>query len=367
MFKKKNKKKINVKKILMIGPIPPPIGGVSVHLERLTNELKLNYSDNFKVYVANTAKNPFLVFFKIFFFIFIASFKPSQYVIHSHISRHNLNRLLASYSHLRMIKFIVTFHSYRDDNLNISYKQDNIIKSLLLKANSIIVVNFEIKEKILKIQPQCLNKIIILPAFIPFIDNFSVNQYQTYKTDLGLTDFIDTHKFIICANAYKITFHNNQDLYGIDLCIELLRLLNETGFKTVGFIFMLPQIGDYNYYNQMMNKIQKYNINNDFIFINRNVALAPLFRDIDLFIRPTNTDGDAISIREALYARTPTIASDVVKRPYGSTLFISRDLDDLYLKTVKILRNIDYEKEKLRNININNKDDLIMSYVDIYL
>ena len=42
----------------------------------------------------------------------------------------------------------------------------------------------------------------------------------------------------------------------------------------------------------------------------------PVLRLTDVLLKPTNTDGDAISVREALYLGVPVVASDVVERPY---------------------------------------------------
>jgi glycosyltransferase involved in cell wall biosynthesis len=45
--------------------------------------------------------------------------------------------------------------------------------------------------------------------------------------------------------------------------------------------------------------------------------LAPAFHRGAVYLRTTRTDGDAVSIREALDAGVPVVASDVVKRPAG--------------------------------------------------
>jgi hypothetical protein len=45
----------------------------------------------------------------------------------------------------------------------------------------------------------------------------------------------------------------------------------------------------------------------------------------DLVVRPTNTDGDSLSIREAIFLNKPIISSDVVKRPDGTILFANRN------------------------------------------
>jgi glycosyltransferase involved in cell wall biosynthesis len=44
-----------------------------------------------------------------------------------------------------------------------------------------------------------------------------------------------------------------------------------------------------------------------------------------VFVRPSRADGDAVSIREALQAGVPVVASDVVERPDGAVLFRTGD------------------------------------------
>ena len=43
--------------------------------------------------------------------------------------------------------------------------------------------------------------------------------------------------------------------------------------------------------------------------------LVPAFAFAEVYLRPTLTDGDAISVREAIAAGVPVLASDVVVRP----------------------------------------------------
>ena len=50
------------------------------------------------------------------------------------------------------------------------------------------------------------------------------------------------------------------------------------------------------------------------------------------FVRPTFTDGDSISVREALALGVPVIASDAVARPHGTVLFETANPQDLMQK-----------------------------------
>lgn len=55
----------------------------------------------------------------------------------------------------------------------------------------------------------------------------------------------------------------------------------------------------------------------------------PVIIHSDAMIRATTTDGDALSVEEALFFRKWVIASDCVSRPKGVVLYKTGDLDDL--------------------------------------
>jgi glycosyltransferase involved in cell wall biosynthesis len=53
--------------------------------------------------------------------------------------------------------------------------------------------------------------------------------------------------------------------------------------------------------------------------------LLPALRGNAIFVRPTRADGDALSVREALAAGVPVVASDIVDRPSGVVSFPTGD------------------------------------------
>lgn len=66
---------------------------------------------------------------------------------------------------------------------------------------------------------------------------------------------------------------------------------------------------------------------------------------------------------EALYYKVPSIASNLPNRPEGTIIFKSRDMQDLYIKTVDLIENYDVYKEKIKNIKMPNNDEKLL---DIY-
>ena len=61
-----------------------------------------------------------------------------------------------------------------------------------------------------------------------------------------------------------------------------------------------------------------------------------LLNDADIVLRTTLFDGDAISVREALFLGTPVIASDTGERPADVNLIDVGDEDGLVQKAIEI-------------------------------
>ena len=60
-------------------------------------------------------------------------------------------------------------------------------------------------------------------------------------------------------------------------------------------------------------------------------------KQLTVFVRPTYTDGDSISVREALALRVPVVASDAAYRPQGVLRFTAGNADDFVKKLLRVL------------------------------
>ena len=116
------------------------------------------------------------------------------------------------------------------------------------------------------------------------------------------------------------------NLYGFDLCIELVRRLR-ADHPRLGLVICLPQIHLTDYYAELRRRIAEYGLEDHVLFITEPLEEAyPLWQASDVYLRATTTDGDALPIREALSLGVPVVASDASPRPPGTVLFPSRDL-----------------------------------------
>lgn len=354
-------------KIILIGSYPPPYGGISIHIQRLYKKL-MRSGINTEIYSLNKIKkeNERIKYFNLKKnFIKLIFFKKDN-IIHFHGSSFKARILLAIIAYIFRKKVIMTVHGV---SLEEEYKSLNIIgkvvyKFFLNKISYLIVVNPQIKEWC--IQKNILReKIEVIPGYInPIIDE---EDYE--KIDEQVWNFIEKRKkakdVVITANG-NIRFYNNEDLYGIDLLIELVKRLKEKNYK-LSLIFALLGYDQQSkseriYFENLLKRIKEYELE-QFIYFYRvkDTEYYPILEKCDIFIRPTNTDGDAISLREGLYLKKICIASDVVIRPNEVILFKNRNIDDLILKIEKIIGNYNFEENKLNNVKLKEYFDEILN------
>jgi len=314
------------KRVLIIGTYPPPLGGVSVHIYRLNYILK--NSQVFDLSQAQKFKGH--RYLKLLNLIINKKFDA----VHIHTYDIKIIVIMLIFKAINKFDLIATSHNPRLFNEN-SKTKNFIYKILLKNLDILVVVGKHIVEDYQNRGIELPKKIIIEPAFLPPPEDDEEKILNTYP--LELFEFIKKSSHIILANASQITFHNGIDLYGLDMCIELTAKLKKD-YPNIGFIFALANENvNKEYLAKMKQIIKELDIEDNFYFLTGQKELWPLFKKADLMIRPTNTDGDALSIREALYFDCPAIASDVCDRPEGTIIFQNRDLKDLYIKTLGVL------------------------------
>ena len=113
----------------------------------------------------------------------------------------------------------------------------------------------------------------------------------------------------------------------------------------------------------MKQRIAEKCIENNFLFITEQYQFYPILMKSDVFVRPTNTDGDAVSLRAALYFKIPSVTSDAVPRPEGTILFKSRDINDFTSKVKDVLDNHKQHKMRLEEVELG---DNIGKIIEIY-
>lgn len=326
-MKKNHKKPI----IEIWGTYPPPVGGVTIHIKRLFHRTREKGSFNIimKNFLGSTHR-PEDGIYKVHFAVleFVKLLFVRRRIIHLH-TKHILTWLSFRIFGFRHIG-ILTLHS---QELRRSYSglRESITKLFLKKIKYILINDPNFSNVLSEKYNINSEKIIVIPAFIP-----PIKEEASHIPDKML-QFRGKHKFLISANAWQLELQNNTDLYGFDLLIELIRILREKGYNA-GLIFCLPVPGNDAYFKKLIKRIDLYNLNeNIMIWSDSNPSGYEIWKLSDLFIRPTITDMEGISVKEALSIGTPVIASDVCPRPSQAVIFENRNFEQLTQLTESIL------------------------------
>lgn len=340
--------------IIQAGIYPPPIGGVSMYMKRFKDYMDANNIRNELWDVSSNIKNvkgvrnvsikklPF-EYFKM----------GSHDLIHYNVSGIFAKNYFAFFNRLlfRKRKKVMTIHGsaegiFDDDKTKMVRSMNSYDGVICVKENDSEYLRSNGVE----------TRIYEIPAFIPPI----FNKREADEIPQEVWNFINEHDYIVSANGFRLNFHNSEDLYGADLCVELCGRLKKS-YPNIGFIFSLSGIGNTDYYNELLKRTKEYGIEDNFLFITQAYQFYPILMKSSLFVRPTNTDGDALSIREAVNFGVPALVSDVVERPKGVYLFKSRDIDDFYTQAKKILDNYDEHKKAVSGIKYENNAEKILS------
>ncbi len=335
-------------RVALVGVYPPPYGGVSIHIQRLlagclNNGIRCMVWD--RSWHAKKDRNV-LNFFHIWNWPRVLFSR--QDIIHVHTVDRNWQipeffRCLAA---MKRARLVVSYHALRHNPQDFSRPGRRMTKDVLKSAAHIIAVSPVIKEKLLSLgaPPE---KVSVVPAYLPPV----IKEEEIAEVPREVWTFMAGHRPLICGNAFAIIRDKGEDLYGIDMCIELCAALKST-YPGVGLVFFLPSIRDYEYFNELKRRISEKGIEDNFLFQTRPCQLYPVLMKSDIFIRPTSTEGDAISVREAFYLKVPSVASDVAPRPEGTVLFKSRDTADFIDRVRAVWENYAEYKKRLESVEI---------------
>lgn len=339
--------KTTTKNILLIGPVPSPAGGVSVHLWRLKHLLQAE----FNVDLVDESRNIKPAFFNIRKFNLAGYFKrvgnSDILSIHSGLNALRFFHIIAG--KLFRKKIVLTIHAYPAEKSRLLRKIDEFMFGscdLIISVNSEILTRLSLPEK----------KTIVQYAFLPPVLKEEKLLPPTVQ------DIIRACKtkgeYLIVSNAWRLDRFNDQDVYGVDMCIEAMKSLKKKGIP-VHFIFNVATIDMFGaQFDTYRNDIRESGLEENFSLINEELSFVKLMEEADLVVRPTNTDGDSLTIWEAIYLEKPIISSDVVKRPAGTILFRNRNQPDFEAKLLEVLDNLNHHVSTKGTISYEYFKDL---------
>lgn len=346
--------------IVQIGPYPPPYGGISIYIKRMREFLNERKFKNCIWSIYGNSEEKTICRVKLKYILFKILKNNEIELLHYNIAgkKGKIFIYLINLLTPKNIKKVITLHGDSKD----LFKHSNFIMKKVLNSFDAIICVKNGDEEFL-VNKGIKSKIYSIPAYI----KPTYRQEDMDRLPINVKEFIKNSNFLICANG-AIRFHNKQDLYGLDIIIDSFNRVTHE-FKDLKLIFCVlskefQNKAEKEYYEKLKIKIDDFKLNKKIMLYEvKDTEFYPILYKSKIFLRPTNTDGDSVSIREAIDLNIPCIASDVVNRPKEVILFKNRDVESLYLNLKNTILNYnDIKIIETDNISKNNAEKI----VDIY-
>jgi glycosyltransferase involved in cell wall biosynthesis len=316
--------------ILILGPIPPPFGGISVHLSRLVPILE---EAGFTVAVLNHFESA-----DMRFVVGVLNRNPLRYyrlpkrfparIVHYHHSRWVHLVAVALGKRNSDARYVMTLHA---GDIQKHFPQltsrvpcvSRLTHWALRRFETVIAVDPTIGS-ILRSHLDGQH-VEVLPAFLESGDHES----RTYEPPVEA--FLRAGRVVVVA-AYGVQFlPDGGELYGLDTAVEAFTTLaaDRQDLRLALFIARRPSARKARRHLAKLERRLEEGGVRDRTLIVFGLPLVPALRQNTIFLRPTRAEGDAVSVREALQARVPVLASDVVPRPAGVVSFPVGNVEEL--------------------------------------
>lgn len=316
-----------MKRLCIIGALPESsfVGGVTIHVQRLLQGLdakgiSYEFIDYKKVGVPKAC-------------LFLLRHRGC---VHIHVTNPILLIIFVICCKLSLSRCIFTLHANHGRFAGVK----NLCLYMALHLSDVPILINQLSYEVYK----RVNKHAqYIPAFIPPVNEPPLpenvrNQIAACK-QRGLP--------IISTNASKTAVDKyGNDIYGIEFLADYFTAHN-------GFTLLVsdPKGG----YKRKLSPCSE-----NIVFIDQPHSYFELLKSIDVFVRNTSTDGDALSVKEALYLGKPTLCSDVVDRPKGTILFSYSDSDSFTKALGEVMA---FDKG---NNGIDEQCDVVKELIKLY-
>jgi len=311
-------------KVIEFGEVPPPFGGVTVHMSRLLVRL---HQDGFDLTHVTRRLQPgggayssvrWPTFPKYLNHVECVRGIAAPFgdgILHLHDNPVFFAPLIALHI-LRGGAALITVHDqFLPERLKRALPHERVAFWLVTRSSRVswIAVSRNVRE-LLRRRKIPIERICIISAFLPRTDGPSGTALPT-----EVTEFLHSHNPAMIVYGYKRDFLSGRDLYGFDYAIRVLRELIRTT-PEAGLIILCPSASrDDPAWQPLIKDVRSLGLTNRVLFVFKPLENPfALWASCSVMLRPTLTDGDSTAVREMLALGLPVIASDITPRPVGT-------------------------------------------------
>lgn len=312
-------------KILLVGNYPPPYGGISAHVETLAR--RLTHETNAMVTVldvdmhaAAQQKDVVTTSSRISFMFSLLSMLFGVEVVHLHTNGHNnkswlLISLVAILGKMTGKTAIVTVHSGGAPSYisELTGLRKLLFQKFLRLYDSVISVNDSIRAS-LQHWGVKRERLYCIPAYL------GLRCEPQPLGDAALERFFTEHSPVLCS---IVAFRPE---YGLDTLLELCEKMR--GANPDCGIVVIGSGGDSQKFRDMI-LAKRLSESFHLLIDSPPETTYAVLKKSAIFLRLTEYDGDAVSVREALSLGVAVVATDTAFRPSGVKTYAYGDMKQL--------------------------------------
>jgi glycogen(starch) synthase len=307
----------------MVGPVPPPYGGVAIHIVRLREALAAKGLTT--TMVPTNGSTPKMV-------ARVLARTARAAFVHFHTDEGNYKStiLFSHWWRLLNIPYILTTHSFRSLP---AFEKPSIRRALCsayTNAAARIAISESTGDALRAVLGLDANTIDVVSSTLP------VSRAELNASLPPLPSAWQGAPIRILANAGRLVRFNGEDLYGLDLVVEAMRLVDN---PRVHALLAVADVVD----ASLLEPLETAAASDRRIhLVQSSWPLAQVARHAHIVIRPTRTEGGpSLTLAEAAQLGAFTIGSDAVERPPRTRLFRSGDAASLAAVLQKTIADVD--------------------------
>ena len=281
--------------LLLVGTLPPPTGGVTVHTARLLGRLR---DDGFDPRWFDYRRHELSA---------LPGHLRGVRWVHLHLS--NPYALLLAIGLGRAARRRVMFTCHGSFDRWAPGSKRAATRAAARLADAVIVLDEVSRRKASELN----GNVHVAGAFIP-----SSERTPLAPDVLGLLRRLRSEfPVMCCTNAWDVSLsESGEEIYGIVELVEAFR-----GLAECALVIANPS-GRYREFLDRHGRPRPANVH----VITGDHAFTAVLEQCDAMVRNTSTDGDSLSVKEALYLGKRALATDVVPRPPGVSVYRRGDV-----------------------------------------
>lgn len=350
----------------LAGPLPPARGGITLYVQRLAERLS---AAGARVVVLATSEGrevgPGVLVRPV------RSGRPLAVDIARLVAQESIDLVhfhtfggywkdmlpLAVLCRVSGVPVVVSQHSIRDDLTALS-RREQLLTALCVRELSMVLASGPtVRDKLLAVGAPT-DKVVLLTPFIapppPLL--------HTIDWPAPLAALRRTARPLVVSGTGRLVAVGGRDLYGLDVFVQAAKLVLEQ-LPDAGFAYVMAHAGDDELLQAGLDFVRDHGLEERVAVLVSDLPAHALWAAGDIAVRPTLDDGDAVSVREAMYLGVPCIASDAVGRPPGCATYRTGDAADLARAVVAMAGDLPAARAE---VAAHRPREAVAEVIDVY-